>query len=186
MEKNDNVILVKRENGVVTLSYKDFKTLAYVGKEGFTKDKKEGDWKTPVGEFDLGVAFGKHDKEETKINKDIPYFKLDDSYYWVDDMGSDNYNKLIKSEGNPGVSAEHLNDYANDAYEYAMEIKTNPDNIKGNGSAIFLHINRKEYTAGCVAISKKDMEKLMSMIDSNTKIKIEDLDAEKKVKKVVM
>ena len=50
--------------------YKDFKTLAYVGKEGFTKDKKEGDWKTPVGEFDLGVAFGKHDNT---VSVNIPF-----------------------------------------------------------------------------------------------------------------
>ena len=56
---------------------------------------------------------------------------------------------------------------------YAIEIKTNPDNIKGKGSAIFLHCKRKEYTAGCVAIEKEDMEKLIGMIDLDTKIIIE-------------
>jgi L,D-peptidoglycan transpeptidase YkuD (ErfK/YbiS/YcfS/YnhG family) len=96
--------------------------------------------------------------------------------YWVDDIFSDDYNELIKTSIKPMFSAEHLIDYANDAYEYAIEIKTNPDNIKGKGSAIFLHCKRKEYTAGCIAIDSEDMKILISMIDSNTKIKIIDLD----------
>ena len=93
--------------------------------------------------------------------------------YWVDDVNSDDYNELIKTSIKPMFSVEHLMDYVDDAYEYAIEIKINPDNIKGKGSAIFLHCKRKDYTAGCVAIEKEDMKKLIGMIDSDTKIIIE-------------
>lgn len=168
----DNTIIVKKENEDIILSYKKFKTKAYIGRDGFTNDKKEGDYKTPVGEFELGIAFGKYDSIDTKL----PYLKIEDDMYWVDDIDSDDYNELIKTSIKPMFSAEHLMDYVNDAYEYAIEIKTNPDNIKGKGSAIFLHCKRKEYTAGCIAIDSEDMKKLISMIDSNTKIKIIDLD----------
>lgn len=162
-------IYVRKENNNVVLIYKDLKVPAYIGKEGFTEDKQEGDWKTPIGEFDLGVAFGKYDSIDTKL----PYLKIEDDMYWVDDISSDEYNELIKTSEEPMFSAEHLIDYIDDAYEYAIEIKANPDNIKGKGSAIFLHCKRKEYTAGCVAIDTDNMKKLISMIDSDTKIKIE-------------
>lgn len=164
-----NNIYVRKENDNIVLIYKDLKVPAYIGKNGFTKDKTEGDWKTPIGEFELGIAFGKYDSIDTKL----PYIKIEDDMYWVDDVNSDEYNELIKTSIKPMFSAEHLIDYVDDAYEYAIEIKTNPDNINGKGSAIFLHCKRKEYTAGCVAIEKEDMKKLIGMIDFDTKIIIE-------------
>ena len=46
--------------------------------------------------------------------------------------------------------------------------------IKKRGSAIFLHIAKKNYmsTRGCIAISKKNMKLLISKIDIKTKLKI--------------
>ena len=164
-----NNIYVRKENDKVYLIYNDFRVPAIIGKNGFTNDKEEGDMKTPIGEFELGIAFGKYDSIDSKF----PYLKIEDDMYWVDDITSDDYNELIKTSEKPMFSAEHLIDYIDDAYEYAIEIKTNPDNIKGKGSAIFLHCIRKEYTAGCVAISKEDMIHLLKLIDIDTKIIIE-------------
>ena len=183
---SDNIVHIKRENGKLILQYNDLKVPAYIGKNGFTNDKKEGDLKTVVGEFDLGTAFGKHERDEIDINEDIPYFKIKDSHYWVDDINSDNYNELIESEEKPSISGEHLADYKDNAYEYAINIKANPENIKGKGSAIFLHINRFGYTSGCIAISKGDMLKLISMIDSKTRIKIDESLADDNIKKEMM
>ena len=73
----------------------------------------------------------------------------------------------------PIISGEHLIEFANDAYEYAVEIKVNSHNIIGKGSAIMLHCSKGEYTYGCVGISRESMIELLGMIDSNTKIKIE-------------
>ena len=46
--------------------------------------------------------------------------------------------------------------------------------IKGKGSAIFLHIAKKNYlpTKGCIAIKKKDFLKILPLIKYNTKISI--------------
>ena len=44
--------------------------------------------------------------------------------------------------------------------------------IKNKGSAIFLHISKKNYapTKGCIAINKKDMMNLLVNIKGNTKL----------------
>tara|TARA_B110000240_G_C13264715_1_gene353169 strand:- start:427 stop:669 length:243 start_codon:yes stop_codon:yes gene_type:complete len=44
--------------------------------------------------------------------------------------------------------------------------------IKNKGSAIFLHIAKKDYetTEGCIAVTKEDMKLLASKINNKTKI----------------
>ena len=54
-----------------------------------------------------------------------------------------------------------------------MEIKTNPENIPGNGSAIFLHCSVQKPTAGCVAIEKEKMLEILKNIKENALISIE-------------
>jgi L,D-peptidoglycan transpeptidase YkuD (ErfK/YbiS/YcfS/YnhG family) len=46
--------------------------------------------------------------------------------------------------------------------------------IKNKGSAIFIHVTRKNYqsTQGCIALKKKNLIKLISKINKNIKIKI--------------
>jgi L,D-peptidoglycan transpeptidase YkuD (ErfK/YbiS/YcfS/YnhG family) len=45
---------------------------------------------------------------------------------------------------------------------------------KNKGSAIFIHVAKNNYkpTAGCVALKKNDLIKLLQTIKKNTKIKI--------------
>ncbi len=174
-------------------------TEAFIGQEGLTKDKKEGDKQTPVGTFELGLLFGTHKKEilkrnyildceekksvsildyKEKINNNIfnyNYIEINKNLYWVDDVKSKYYNKLvdISNVEKDWDSAEHLISYKNE-YEYAIEIKINPKNIRGKGSATFLHCSTGKPTAGCIAIDKKYMEKIFSLIDENTKIIIKE------------
>lgn len=51
-----------------------------IGKNGATTNKREGDFKTPLGLFKLGSAFG-----TIKPNTDYPYLTITDNSYWVDD-----------------------------------------------------------------------------------------------------
>ena len=48
------------------------------------------------------------------------------------------------------------------------------DKKKKKGSAIFLHVAKKNYspTLGCVAIAKNDLKKLISVIDKKSFINI--------------
>ena len=169
----NNIIYIKKEQDNYFLSYKNLKEICYIGKNGLTKEKKEGDLKTPIGQFKLGLIFGVHKKEEINMNKTLNYIEMNKNLYWVDDINSKYYNQLVNitKVTKDWNSAENLLENK-EPYEYAIEIKTNPTNIPGRGSAIFLHCKRKNYTAGCISINRDKMISLLSMIDSDTQIKI--------------
>ncbi len=170
----DNIIYVfqnKDNRWILKFPKCNIEVSAYIGKNGVTKDKKEGDGKTTLGKFELGIILGK----PTNINNKsgLEYRQITKDMYWVDDSKSKHYNQLVdiskvKKDWN---SAEHLIDYPIQ-YEYLIEIKTNPDNIKGKGSAIFLHCSNDRETAGCIAIDRDTMKKIIENIDTYTKIEI--------------
>lgn len=131
----ENKIYVFSKNNKYILKFPKYniETNAYIGKNGMTKDKREGDGKTPVGEFELGLILGTH-KHEKNING-LEYIQIIEDMYWVDDIKSKYYNMLvnIKNVEKDWDSAEHLIEYPVQ-YEYLLEIKTNPKNISGKGS----------------------------------------------------
>ena len=90
---------------------------------------------------------------------------------WCDDVENKYYNKLIKLPCN--FSHEKL--YRKDnIYDLIIPINYNTSKIaKGKGSAIFLHIAKKNYspTKGCIALNKRDLILLLKIIESK-KIKI--------------
>ncbi len=154
--KTKAILEVLDENNICLL-----RADAFIGANGTTENKKEGDKKTPIGLFNLGLCFGTH--KDIKLHKKIKYIELNNNLYWVDDISSKYYNMLVditKVEAD-WKSAEHLIDYQKQ-YEYAVEIKANPNNIKGKGSAIFLHCTNEKPTAGCIAIKREYMIKLCS------------------------
>ena len=144
-------------------------TKAFVGINGITNNKREGDGKTPIGKYNLGIAFGTHNK--VKFDN---YIKINENLHWVDDINSKFYNQLVditkvKKDWN---SSEHLIKYQKQ-YEYAIEIKTNAKNIPGKGSAIFLHCSVGKPTSGCIAIDSKYMKILMKKLENDAVICIE-------------
>ncbi|MDR1020872.1 MAG: L,D-transpeptidase family protein, partial [Synergistaceae bacterium] len=136
----------------------------FVGRNGVSRVKKEGDGKTPAGFFSFGAAFGVADDPGSAT----PYAKLDDGDLWVDDPKSEHYNRWVKrgSTEQDWSSAEDLSKETV-AYKYAIAINYNTDPVvKGNGSAIFLHCSTNSPTAGCVSVSEEDMARLLKFIDS--------------------
>lgn len=131
----ENKMYVVFKNNKTTLKFPkcNIEEEAFIGKNGMTKDKEEGDGKTPVGEFNLGLILGTH-KNEKNING-LEYIQITEDMYWVDDIKSKYYNKLvsIRNVEKDWNSAEHLIEYPVQ-YEYLLEIKTNPKNISGKGS----------------------------------------------------
>lgn len=135
-----NIIqVIQTEKSKAVLRYNDFIVEdVFIGENGTTSEKEEGDRKTPLGQFDLGVCFGVHDKENVKMDESLEYFKIDSNKYWVDDSNSKYYNQLVdvtkvKKDWN---SAEHLIDFSRQ-YEYAIEIKANPENIPNKRKCCF-------------------------------------------------
>ena len=169
----DKIYVIIKENNTAILKFQKYniETIACIGKNGVTTKKKEGDGKTPLGEFEFGIILSRNPKI---INKNgLKCIQINKNMYWVDDPNSKYYNKLVNIlEVNKNWnSAEHLVDYTIQ-YEYLIEIKTNPKNIPGKGSAIFLHCSNQKPTAGCVAINTYNMIELLKNIKENAIIYI--------------
>ena len=154
-----------------TLKVGDFYLKCSIGKNGLSSKKKEGDKKTPKGLFSIGNLYYRADrvkKPKTKLITNI----ITKEMGWCDDPSSTNYNRLVKL---PFIlSAEKLWLKEN-IYDVIVVIDYNlKPVVKNKGSAIFLHIAKKNYTAteGCVAVTKKNMIFLLEKINNKTKIVI--------------
>ena len=149
-----------------------FTTHGWLGKNGFTTDKREGDGATPTGVFNFGRAFGIADNPGSFL----PYTKVSPNDVWVDDPGSKYYNQWARADFPDAdwKSAERLAAYTN-VYEYAISIDYNVNPvIPGKGSAIFLHVAGTGPTAGCIAVPKAAMVYLLGFIKPNTKIVLQE------------
>ena len=91
---------------------------------------------------------------------------------WCDDPKTKKYNKLITTPIN--YSYEKLYRREN-IYDLILVLNYNMNPIKKNkGSAIFIHIAKNNYsdTAGCIAIKKNQLLKILKDIKSSTRVKI--------------
>ena len=161
-------ILVKNKH---TLQIDEFKFRCCVGKSGLTSNKKEGDKKTPKGVFEIGNLFYRKDriKKPSTLLKCIIIKK---NMGWCDDIRfPKKYNKLVKIKKNIKYEKLKRTDHK---YDLLIPIKYNFEKtIIGLGSCIFIHLT-KDYkpTAGCIALSKKDLLILLKLIKKTSKIKI--------------
>ena len=144
---------------------------AYLGRDGLGLES-EYDCKSPVGAFKFNKYFGIEDNPGTKL----PYIKLNESLYWNSDPESSRYNQMVNIETYTDFDtsiSEHLIEETI-AYRYAMNINYNEQAVPYKGSAIFLHCsNDIPYTAGCVAISEKNMIKVLQNVNKNAIIIID-------------
>ncbi len=92
---------------------------------------------------------------------------------WCDDPRSKNYNKLIKLPTE--YSCEKLYKKEN-IYDIILVLNYNMNPIiKNKGSAIFIHVAKKNFkkTEGCIAIKKNYLIKIIKELKVNTQVKIE-------------
>ncbi|GAA4608571.1 L,D-peptidoglycan transpeptidase YkuD (ErfK/YbiS/YcfS/YnhG family) [Actinoplanes octamycinicus] len=136
---------------------------------------------TPVGTFTITRAFGVRADPGTRL----PYRKVDANDYWVGDRRDPKtYNVFQPSASKHRTwrisQAERLAAYPTQ-YAYAAVINFNrpagvhwnaklgeyvtatPSHV-GRGSAVFLHVNGKGSTAGCVSVRRTDMVRLLKWL----------------------
>ena len=161
-------MIIVNKNGTLIHNKKRYKCA--LGKNGIAKRKKEGDKKTPAGLFSLGKVYYRKDKIrnlKTKLKKIVIKKKM----AWCDDPNNKFYNKLTFTNDK---SKEKL--YRKDnLYNIIVVINYNiKPIIKNKGSAIFIHLARKNYsgTMGCIGLKKKDLLDILKTVKKQTKIKI--------------
>jgi len=154
-----------------TLQIDDFYFKCCIGKNGVTRRKKEGDYKTPLGIFTIEELFFRKDRIK-KPKTSLEVIEIKKSMGWCDDINHPSkYNQLIKI--NNKIKHEKLRRNDN-KYDLLIPISYNRKNPKvGLGSCIFIHLT-KDYksTAGCIALKKKDFLIMLKLIKKNSKIKI--------------
>ena len=154
-----------------TLQIDEFRFRCCIGKKGSTKNKKEGDKKTPKGTFEIENLYYRKDR----INKpetSLKCVEIKKNMGWCDDVNfPTKYNKLIKISKK--IRHEKLKRKDN-KYDLFIPIKYNYKKpLSGLGSCIFIHLTKNyEPTAGCIALKKKDFLIMLKLINKKTKIKI--------------
>ncbi len=151
------------------LKYNGLKFRCALGKAGIGKKNKEGDNITPKGNYKILKIYYRKDRIK-KITSKFKLIKITKNMGWCDDPNSKKYNQLIQLP--TSYSYEKLFRKEN-IYDLIIVLNYNiKPTIKNKGSAIFIHIASKNFnkTAGCIALKKYDLKKLIKAINKNVKI----------------
>ena len=141
-----------------------------LGRNGIIKKKKEGDGCTPEGIYSLGPLYYRSDRIK-KLKTNFNSIPIEKDMFWSDHPQSKHYNKLIRFKDS---SYEYLYK-ENHTYDIILVINYNISPIiKGKGSAIFLHLAKKDFsaTSGCIALKKKCLFEILEKLDINNRIRI--------------
>jgi len=146
---------------------------------------------TPIGTFRITEAFGLAANPGAKL----PYRRVDGNDYWVGDAKDPRTYNLFQPVAAPQRTwrigqAERLAAYPRQ-YRYVAVIDfnrpaavsiswdaerheyfTTKPAVIGRGSAIFLHVNGKGSTAGCVSITQANLVNILRWLDPHQKPRI--------------
>ena len=153
------------------LTYENYKVKCALGKRGIAFKRKEGDFVTPKGKYKIKYILYRKDRIK-KIDSKIKKIAIKKNMGWCNDPKSKNYNRLIKL---PSVYNFEKLFKNNNTYDIliVLDYNMNPT-IKNKGSAIFIHVAKKNYkkTEGCIALKKNDLLKIIKKLKKNTVVKI--------------
>ena len=153
------------------LTYNNYRVKCAVGKRGIGRKKKEGDRVTPKGSYKIKYILLRKDRVKN-IKSKLKKITIKKNMGWCDDPKSKKYNKLIKLPTNYNFERLYRKDNIYDLI-LVLNYNMNPV-IKKKGSAIFIHIAKKNYkkTEGCVAIKKIHLMKIVNELQKNSIVKI--------------
>ena len=141
----------------------------FLGKKGITFNKKEGDLKTPKGTFFLRYVMYRPDRIK-KPKTNLPVYIIKKNHICCDNPKNPNYNKIFETKNLDLGEKLWRKDLL---YDILIIVGYNDKPvIKGRGSAIFLHLSKKNITTtdGCIAIGKKNMINLLKYCPKKIKI----------------
>ena len=154
------------------LTFSNYKAKCAIGKRGIGLKKKEGDLITPKGKYKIKYILYRKDRIK-RIQSKIKKIAITKRMGWCDDPKSKDYNKLIKLPINYRYEKLYRKE---NIYDLILVLNFNMRPIvKKKGSAIFIHIAKKNYkkTEGCVAVNKVSLLKIIKKLKNNTKVLIE-------------
>jgi L,D-peptidoglycan transpeptidase YkuD (ErfK/YbiS/YcfS/YnhG family) len=131
---------------------------------------QQGSGTTPLGTYGLVSTFGTHAAD---LRASMPHHRIRKGDHWVQDNASDFYNQL-RNQRDGGCrwwlprsdpdSSERLSDYPRQ-YEWSIDTDFNVEPVRHRGSGIFLHVNGRGATAGCVSAPRRFIHSLVRLLD---------------------
>lgn len=140
---------------------------AALGRSGRTSRKREGDGATPIAAMPLLYAYRRGDSGPWPATR-LPMHRSRPNMLWCDAASDPNYNRPVRSPFKPSHEKLQRED---ELYDICIVLDWNVRSRKRRcGSAIFFHIARPGYTPteGCVAISPRDMRRLLPHLGRKT------------------
>ena len=140
-----------------------------LGKSGRRHLKKEGDGATPAGRWRLLRIMYRADRvlrPASALAKQV----LTDSDAWCDQAGDRNYNRPVRL---PYPASHEVMRRADRLYDVVVILSHNQrPRSQGRGSAVFLHLAdpANAPTAGCVALSPRDMATVLARCGKSTRL----------------
>ena len=142
-----------------------------LGRSGRLVLKREGDGGTPVGFWLLRRIYYRGDRLIRPLSK-IPASPIKGGWGWCETVGDGNYNRRVDL---PYPAAHEDLKRPDHLYDIVVETSHNQrPRIQGRGSAIFFHLARESFvpTAGCIAVTLKDMQKVLRHCSARTRLVI--------------
>lgn len=142
-----------------------------LGRSGILANKREGDGGTPRGRFRPKRLWWRADRLGRPRTR-LPVRAIGPADAWSEDPADRRYNRPVRRR--PGEPGDRL--MRDDSlYDLIIEIDHNDrPRIAGRGSAVFIHIAREGFkpTAGCVALRRNDLLRLLERLSRRTWIHI--------------
>jgi L,D-peptidoglycan transpeptidase YkuD (ErfK/YbiS/YcfS/YnhG family) len=140
-----------------------------LGRSGTKASKREGDGATPVGRFRPVRLWWRADRL-TRPRVFLPIRRIGPNDAWCEDPHHRRYNQAFQRSANePGDRLRRTDGL----YDLIVEIDHNVrPRVAGRGSAVFIHVAREGFTptAGCIALTKRDLLRLLARLSPNTRI----------------
>jgi L,D-peptidoglycan transpeptidase YkuD (ErfK/YbiS/YcfS/YnhG family) len=153
------------------LSFGGVTVPAALGRSGRTAFKREGDGATPIGAMRLLHGFYRSDRVMS-LRTRLPMRRIRNGMLWCDQPDHPNYNRLVRA---PSRASHEEMKRQDGLYDICFVLDWNvTSRMRGRGSAIFFHLIKPGYqpTAGCVAISLKDMRRLLPFLRHGTIMRV--------------
>ena len=142
-----------------------------LGRSGTVAIKREGDGGTPVGRMRLLKLNVRRDHLPGPASA-VPSGPIRRRDGWCDDPRDGRYNRPVRLPVSAGAETLWRDDRLYDVVG-VLDWNLRP-RIRGRGSAIFLHLARPGYapTEGCIAVSPRDMRRLLARVSPHAMLRI--------------
>ncbi len=143
-----------------------------LGRSGILANKFEGDGGTPRGRFRLKRLWWRQDRI-ARPRTLLPARPIRPEDAWSEDPNDRRYNRPVRRLA--GEAGDRLR-RKDGLYDLIIEIDHNDrPRVARRGSAVFIHVARDGFkpTAGCVALRRSDLLRLLERIGPATWIRID-------------